>query len=733
TKFREMVHEVCREDFEETGARVEMIPILFHSDLHALSSTKPRMDKVTLPSIPWIRTVDNEVIGDILYYFSTFHGHQILQMIIDKLNEVYTKFISQHPEFNGPVCLVAHSLGGLICYEILYLMHMRQTQQKAGNNWESERYQGLPSLKFKPTRLFTMGSPHGGTLVFRNLHLSEYLMGSVGFHNIFHPYDPFGYRIEPLVSDEYADVPAVPISGVAETSSRQTSFSNPSTNAQRVRHRKSLATSVADLGKTIVGTMVVAPATLSSTMLRVAKTSVVAPINAMTNHCESSHDGSSSPVEEKSKLHELHNRFKARHKRQRSRQRSGSFSKILPAFSKSFFRNRSDSGVDPIANQSQSSGVNELSGRSSSEEEEPLPYTSEVAATLSMMAAVSVSLSRSQSPKADHPRQSDSEDSLKSQLQSYTMAANNNSNSMMESKHTPVVASPNVTGDMQLPAFRQSGAQSTTGMPRIIVEDLPDSNSSKKGRGRRRRSSSSSDEASAERMMMDQLTHIFSLSRPPNREQQMAEAQGLPLSSRLLAPRPGGNSRVHATQTQVQTPVDDQKTENDAVLLANTHHYALKRSRTLPLTMADGRRMAHAITSNVARHQRSPSNTPLRVQPPVAEHGPEKPGALKSCATFSVGQLQQQPRLQDEALSDVPKSHRSTTASIAHSVESNAEPLLPELPYGERMDYIIPFTKRHLQNEYWLGFHSHFSYWTSRDVVHHILHHFISQPPHSKQ
>ncbi|PIA12589.1 hypothetical protein COEREDRAFT_51821, partial [Coemansia reversa NRRL 1564] len=114
-----MVHEVCRQDFLETGAKVEMVPILFHSDLHALPSTKSRMDKVTLPSIPWIRTMDNEVIGDILYYFSTFHGHEILYMIINKLNAAYSGFLEKHPEFNGPVSLVAHSLGGLICYEIL--------------------------------------------------------------------------------------------------------------------------------------------------------------------------------------------------------------------------------------------------------------------------------------------------------------------------------------------------------------------------------------------------------------------------------------------------------------------------------------------------------------------------------------------------------------------------------------------------------------------------------------
>ncbi|KAI9479978.1 hypothetical protein BX667DRAFT_459994, partial [Coemansia mojavensis] len=154
------------------------------------------MDKVTLPSIPWIRTIDNERIGDIMYYYSTFHGHEILKMVIEKLNRVYDEFIQKHPGFDGPVSLAV-------------------------------RYRDLPLLKFTPQQLFTMGSPHGGSLVFRRLYFSEYLMSpSIKFHNIFHPYDPFGYRTEPLVDERYVDIPAVPITRLEE--SRPTSLGNSS-------------------------------------------------------------------------------------------------------------------------------------------------------------------------------------------------------------------------------------------------------------------------------------------------------------------------------------------------------------------------------------------------------------------------------------------------------------------------------------------------------------------------
>ncbi|KAJ2814112.1 hypothetical protein H4S07_000098 [Coemansia furcata] len=243
------------------------------------------MDRATLPSIPWIRTLDNEVIGDILYYFSTYHGHEMLSLVIHKLNSAYTNFLSEHPDFNGPISLIAHSLGGLVCYEILYYMRLLEEARTRHTDFselvnprERERYRDLPELLFTPNRLFSMGTPLGGTLVFRNLSFSDYLIpASVGYHNIFHPYDPFGYRTEPLVDDYYEDTPAVPIT----TDVMPGSYAN---SVSRFGNRRMmLGGSMADLGKTFVDAMTTAPATFSSTVIRAAKTSVSMPINAIMN------------------------------------------------------------------------------------------------------------------------------------------------------------------------------------------------------------------------------------------------------------------------------------------------------------------------------------------------------------------------------------------------------------------------------------------------------------------
>ncbi|KAJ2636872.1 hypothetical protein GGF40_002730, partial [Coemansia sp. RSA 1286] len=231
-KFRQWVQEFCSREFADSGANVHVLTIDYHSDIHEHESAKQRMARTTLSSIPWIRKLNNEVLGDIFYYFSTFHGQRLLSMVITKLNNAYDQFMTHHPEFSGPVSLVAHSLGGMICYEILYFMNQAKLLGDRGmmaGNVELERYRDLPKLKFIPNRLFTLGTPLGTTLVFRNLYIDKFHMGSVGYHNIFHPYDPFGYRMEPLYDEYYADVAAVPITveSLVQTTEQPTGLMKP--------------------------------------------------------------------------------------------------------------------------------------------------------------------------------------------------------------------------------------------------------------------------------------------------------------------------------------------------------------------------------------------------------------------------------------------------------------------------------------------------------------------------
>ncbi|KAJ1854623.1 hypothetical protein GGF49_005346 [Coemansia sp. RSA 1853] len=677
-RFREMLRSMCAQEFEHTGANVEMVRILYHADLHALETAKERMDKVTLPSIPWIRSIDNERIGDILYYYSTAHGHRMLAMVISKLNAAYTSFIAAHPTFKGPVSIVAHSLGGLICYEILYMMHARRRGCVAGGEWETQRFAGLPDLEFAPERLFTMGSPHGGTMVFRHLDFDEYTMGPVGFHNIFHPYDPFGYRTETLVDDAYADIPAVPISV-------------PSSRSSSRLTRHSLGSSMAGLGKTLVDAVVVAPVTLSSTMLRVARSSVSAPSQARHTGEPHSHMHRISSLlgitpSDKSVVSEPATEDEHVPRGQRKR----SISRLLPfSFARRFERTQEDESQSTTPEDESASTPEDKSpsttpvpSSTSSANMFSFACNSHVAATLGAMADT-------------HEHVDDSVDSNAAHLHTYaidnaplSLSIDSSAGPVSGETHAGPVAGETHAGPVPVDAHAGTASVNVPQEPQGSAELSDEAET---------REDSVSDHM--EDMMLSQLMRIFSLSRPPGRDQQLAEAQGLPLSSRVMSLR---RTKLHPTRTV--SPALHEPCTASVVPCAATcdaQNDSVRRANTLPLALADGRRMVRAMTGPVPREHTFDNTQKL-----------ELPQAL--CHSVSASAV-------PSRLPTPPAEHMDEASPVL-TIDTPSE---PALPYPERMDYIVPFTKRHLQNEYWLGFQAHYSYWTSRDVVYHILHHII--------
>ncbi|KAJ2602895.1 hypothetical protein H4R99_002524 [Coemansia sp. RSA 1722] len=405
-------------------------------------------------------------------------------MVITKLNNAYDQFMTHHPEFSGPVSLVAHSLGGMICYEILYFMNQAKLLGDRGmmaGNVELERYRDLPKLKFIPNRLFTLGTPLGTTLVFRNLYIDKFHMGSVGYHNIFHPYDPFGYRMEPLYDEYYADVAAVPITveSLVQTTEQSTGLMK-----QEIE----------------VETMVI------------------------------DHDIPMSPLA--ASLFSLNS---------------------IPA-----------------------SPVNDPDITDS-----PLP------GILSSSDSIEKHKTPEKQPVPEHPvdqRYADIDD--------------------------------------------------------IFTDDG-----------------------------FDQLAQLLSSPGRLSLEQQMAQTQGLPLSSHLLS-------------TKRRTRKSTRAVKRVATASRN------KELPTTPALMDD---------KPLPRSPRRSSSVPVGLGNQCGEvNGPDDDDDSGVEETESDGE--------DDGIENHP------------------------LPYPERMDYIIPATKGYLQNEYWLGFHAHHVYWSSKDIVHHVLHHMIRNP-----
>ncbi|KAJ1554057.1 hypothetical protein HK405_006132, partial [Cladochytrium tenue] len=260
--LRNCCREVGREEFGGGNGGdafdVDIIPIEWHSVLHALDSTARRMHLISLPTAPVFRQINNDVLSDILFFFSCFHGPQVLAIVADLLNAAHDRYRRENPTFRGPVALLGHSLGGIICYDILanqvgnpvfadpasaaatvasdaaapplsppptpdevFPNHTRVRSALRVPHDKTHFEIEYPTLRFRPDILFSMGSPISGVLVFRGQSPSTYsLPAGIKYYNIFHFFDPLAYRIEPLFDPAFADVPPVLLQRPSYTTAR---------------------------------------------------------------------------------------------------------------------------------------------------------------------------------------------------------------------------------------------------------------------------------------------------------------------------------------------------------------------------------------------------------------------------------------------------------------------------------------------------------------------------------
>jgi hypothetical protein len=199
-QLRNTSQEVIAEDFAELDD-IQWEPIEWHSLLHQLESVDARIKKITLPTCSVLRMINNDFLADVLYYFTSFHGQKIVDMVAKSMNDSYSKFMNQYPDFKGKVAIYAHSLGGIISYDILANQSRSTRKKKARPAHHNVDY---PELKFQPEYLFAIGSPIAAVLVMRGQNFDDYkIMSGTRFFNIFHLYDPVAYRVEPLMGEKY--------------------------------------------------------------------------------------------------------------------------------------------------------------------------------------------------------------------------------------------------------------------------------------------------------------------------------------------------------------------------------------------------------------------------------------------------------------------------------------------------------------------------------------------------
>jgi hypothetical protein len=238
--------------------RIEVLPISWHSTLHGEDTGIDRkLKSITLGSIPKLRHFTNDTLLDILFYTSPVYCQTIVNTVGKELNRLFDLFRERNPTFEGGVSLGGHSLGSLILFDLLYnqkpakedLVHNpmpppreslsdpayadddkggnstakvppeerklnHRVSYVMGNAGTGQPFITYPQLNFHPKAFFALGSPIGMFVAVRGIDTlgTDFRLPTCpGFFNIFHPFDPVAYRIEPLVNTQLMSLKPVQI------------------------------------------------------------------------------------------------------------------------------------------------------------------------------------------------------------------------------------------------------------------------------------------------------------------------------------------------------------------------------------------------------------------------------------------------------------------------------------------------------------------------------------------
>ncbi|XP_031335552.1 phospholipase DDHD2 isoform X2 [Photinus pyralis] len=241
--FRSIALKLMSSHFHSSRAcnRVEILPISWHESVHSEETGVDQLLRnITLESIPRLRDFTNNTLLDILFYTTHIYSQAIITSVSTDLNRLYHLFQLRNPTFKGDVSLIGHSLGSLILFDILSheIAHSEDdmTPQVVERILDEEEEDLVPELKpmnkktlsrrisnmlleagaqpakliyphlnFHPSALYALGSPIGVFMTVRGLDTfgPDFALPTCSyFYNVFHPYDPVAYRIEPLINQE---------------------------------------------------------------------------------------------------------------------------------------------------------------------------------------------------------------------------------------------------------------------------------------------------------------------------------------------------------------------------------------------------------------------------------------------------------------------------------------------------------------------------------------------------
>ncbi|KAL0978193.1 hypothetical protein UPYG_G00167310 [Umbra pygmaea] len=260
--FREASFSLLSSHFHQSSdgarnGRVEYLPVNWHRVMHGnTTGVDNDIQRITLPSISRLRQFSNSTVLDLFFYNSPTYCQTITDAVASEINQLHQVFLQRHPEFTGAVSLAGHSLGSMILFDLLTNQKGKNTNDDqqgsqtgtshpvprilnvpgvysqvqgdptvlsdaASTSTEGYKYLDIgigqvpivyPQLAFQPQAFFALGSPIGMFLTVRGLKRidPDYSLPTCkSFYNIYHPFDPVAYRIEPMVGYPGVDLPPV--------------------------------------------------------------------------------------------------------------------------------------------------------------------------------------------------------------------------------------------------------------------------------------------------------------------------------------------------------------------------------------------------------------------------------------------------------------------------------------------------------------------------------------------
>jgi hypothetical protein len=172
-------------------------------------------------------------------YLTPAFCQSTLEVVTRLIIEYHGTFMSVYPDYDGKFSLIGHSLGSVICWDLLSIL--RQKGERVSTSRLVSWYQAYAknqdvgasvgsfgpsltkslnqSIPFVPESTILLGSPIGLFLTLRGAHAtfdkmrldapkdeageapvtSPFTLPTKNFYNIFHPNDPVAYRLEPLL------------------------------------------------------------------------------------------------------------------------------------------------------------------------------------------------------------------------------------------------------------------------------------------------------------------------------------------------------------------------------------------------------------------------------------------------------------------------------------------------------------------------------------------------------